>query len=198
MDQPGAALLVRGLMGEGELAGEGSKYFEQTLDHASQYDRRTFQQQYFMRDEYFRRADAPLFVYLGGEAPLYGPPKRGSFVDVLARTAGALLFALEHRFYGESIPFATLSTANLRYLTTQQAVHDVASGSLLIFPAGHARQPPHWLPTHCPTTRYLPGVQADGAPPNPSALSSRLPRTKRWPCAGRVNATNSRAQNDIV
>tara|TARA_B110001452_G_scaffold173402_1_gene145313 strand:- start:942 stop:2633 length:1692 start_codon:yes stop_codon:yes gene_type:complete len=119
--------LLRGLLGEGPLAGEGSHYFEQRLDHVGQSaDGRTFQQQYYVRDQYFARADAPIFVYLGGEAPLYGPPRRGSFVDVLAKRSGALLFALEHRFYGESIPFAELTTANLRYLSTEQAVHDVA------------------------------------------------------------------------
>lgn len=118
--------VLRGLMGEGPLAGEGAQFFEQKLDHTLADDERTFQQQFFVRDEYFQQASAPVFVYLGGESPLYGPPKRGSFADVLARTAGAMLFALEHRFYGQSIPFATLSTENLRYLSTQQAVHDVA------------------------------------------------------------------------
>lgn len=39
---------------------------------------------------------------------------------------GALLVALEHRFYGESHPFPTLATENLRYLSSEQALADAA------------------------------------------------------------------------
>ena len=97
--------VVRGLVGEGPLAGEGSQYFEQWLDHFEQGgpDRRAFQQQYFVRASYYYARSAPVFVYVGGESPLFGPPKRHSFVDTLARDFGALLLALEHRYYGQSI-----------------------------------------------------------------------------------------------
>jgi pimeloyl-ACP methyl ester carboxylesterase len=39
---------------------------------------------------------------------------------------GALLTALEHRFYGESQPFDDLSTENLGYLSAEQALSDIA------------------------------------------------------------------------
>jgi hypothetical protein len=32
---------------------------------------------------------------------------------------GAILYALEHRFYGKSQPFDDLATENLRYLSTE-------------------------------------------------------------------------------
>lgn len=39
---------------------------------------------------------------------------------------GAKVFQLEHRFYGLSQPFANLTTTNLRYLSSEQALADAA------------------------------------------------------------------------
>merc|ERR1712064_51694 len=39
--------------------------------------------------------------------------------------AGAAI-ALEHRFYGKSQPFESLATEHLPYLTSRQALHDLA------------------------------------------------------------------------
>ena len=66
----------------------------------------TFDQRYYVRDSYVKTGatSTPLILFLGGEAALDGPPAPGSFVDALARRHGALLVALEHRFYGRSIP----------------------------------------------------------------------------------------------
>jgi len=66
-----------------------------------------------------------VFLYLGGEAPLYGPP--AGFVEELAREHGAVVLALEHRFYGKSQPFDALTTENLRYLSTTQALLDAVA-----------------------------------------------------------------------
>eukprot|EP01129_Flabellula_baltica_P004404 TRINITY_DN1528_c0_g1_i14.p1 TRINITY_DN1528_c0_g1~~TRINITY_DN1528_c0_g1_i14.p1 ORF type:complete len:381 (+),score=77.43 TRINITY_DN1528_c0_g1_i14:726-1868(+) len=43
-----------------------------------------------------------------------------------AQKHGALLVALEHRFYGESHPFPQMTTENLQYLNSQQALADAA------------------------------------------------------------------------
>ena len=45
----------------------------------------------------------------------------------LAPKYGALMVALEHRYYGPSNPFGDYSTENLRYLNTEQALEDIAS-----------------------------------------------------------------------
>lgn len=45
----------------------------------------------------------------------------------MAKERGAFLCALEHRFYGESHPFNDTSTENLKYLTSRQALADLAS-----------------------------------------------------------------------
>ena len=38
----------------------------------------------------------------------------------------ALLMSLEHRYYGDSQPFEDWSTPNLKFLTSEQALADIA------------------------------------------------------------------------
>ena len=40
---------------------------------------------------------------------------------------GALLYSLEHRYFGDSQPFGDWKTENLEFLTTLQALADIAS-----------------------------------------------------------------------
>lgn len=40
---------------------------------------------------------------------------------------GAMLYSLEHRYYGESQPFEDWATENFEYLNVDQALADVAS-----------------------------------------------------------------------
>lgn len=44
----------------------------------------------------------------------------------MAEQFGGAIFALEHRFYGKSRPFDDLSTEHLKYLSSEQALHDLA------------------------------------------------------------------------
>ena len=104
------------------------RFFRQPIDHFRP-SLGTFDQRYYVRDSYVRAGATatPLILFLGGEAPLDGPPAPGSFVDTLARRHGALLVALEHRFYGRSIPFDELTTRNLRLLSLKQILADVGA-----------------------------------------------------------------------
>ncbi|MQL25283.1 hypothetical protein EI011_24665, partial [Escherichia coli] len=43
-----------------------------------------------------------------------------------AKEFGADVFDLEHRFFGDSWPIPDMQTSSLRYLTTQQALADLA------------------------------------------------------------------------
>ena len=45
---------------------------------------------------------------------------------VLAQRHRALIVAVEHRYYGLSIPVPDFSTPNLRFLSTYQALEDTA------------------------------------------------------------------------
>jgi len=84
----------------------------------------TFFSNRFWVDDSHYSFDGPLFVYMGGEGPASG---RGApWVLELARRHGALVLALEHRFYGESLPAGGLSLENLPHLTADNALEDAA------------------------------------------------------------------------
>lgn len=75
--------------------------------------------------------DAPVFLCVGGEGPpldymvLVSSVHCNDMVE-LAPKHGALLVALEHRYYGKSVPKNDFSTENLRYLNSEQALEDIA------------------------------------------------------------------------
>eukprot|EP00300_Choanocystis_sp_HF-7_P033648 c46036_g1_i1.p1 GENE.c46036_g1_i1~~c46036_g1_i1.p1 ORF type:complete len:497 (+),score=119.45 c46036_g1_i1:185-1492(+) len=86
-----------------------------------------FQQRFYVNDLYFSNPEGPIFLYLSGEAPLYGPPAKNSHIDLLAQRHKALLIGLEHRYYGQSIPFDKLTTHHLKFLNVRQALLDTAA-----------------------------------------------------------------------
>jgi pimeloyl-ACP methyl ester carboxylesterase len=93
------------------------------VDHFAANSTATFQQRFFVDDQYYKGGDAPIFYEIGGEGTLGGPP--GGFIAELAQEHGALLLALEHRFYGQSIPNDSSETSNLKLLTVEQALADL-------------------------------------------------------------------------
>lgn len=113
---------------------EHDHYFTQHLDHFDRMETSTFQQRYFVNDTYWTgAADAPVFMCVGGEGPaldwmvLVSSVHCNTMVEH-AEQYGALLVALEHRYYGLSNPFGTdYSTEHLQWLNTEQALGDVAS-----------------------------------------------------------------------
>jgi hypothetical protein len=48
------------------------------------------------------------------------------FAQVLAKKFGAAVVTPEHRYYGKSSPFRRLTTGNLRFLSSKQALFDLA------------------------------------------------------------------------
>eukprot|EP00026_Physarum_polycephalum_P007959 Phypoly_transcript_08032.p1 GENE.Phypoly_transcript_08032~~Phypoly_transcript_08032.p1 ORF type:complete len:396 (+),score=63.90 Phypoly_transcript_08032:325-1512(+) len=63
---------------------------------------------------------------INGEGPLDPLSVVAYQYCIWAKEFKALLISLEHRFYGESLPFSDLSTPNLKYLTKEQALADAA------------------------------------------------------------------------
>ncbi|KAH7519952.1 hypothetical protein FEM48_Zijuj08G0091900 [Ziziphus jujuba var. spinosa] len=99
-------------------------WFNQTLDHFSPYDHRQFSQRYYEYLDYFRIPDGPIFLRICGEGPCNGIAN--DYIGVLAKKFGAAVVCLEHRYYGKSSPFTSLTTENLRYLSSKQALFDLA------------------------------------------------------------------------
>ncbi|KAJ3682168.1 hypothetical protein LUZ60_014741 [Juncus effusus] len=99
-------------------------WFNQTLDHFSPTNHRQFEQRYYEFFDYYRVSDGPIFLRICGESSCNGITN--DYTAVLAKKFGAALVSLEHRYYGKSSPFKSLTTANLRFLSSKQALFDLA------------------------------------------------------------------------
>ncbi|KAA8531953.1 hypothetical protein F0562_006905 [Nyssa sinensis] len=99
-------------------------WFNQTLDHFSPIDHRQFAQRYYEFLDNFRLPDGPIFLKICGESACNGISN--DYISVLAKKFGAAVVSLEHRYYGKSSPFKSLSTENLKYLSSKQALFDLA------------------------------------------------------------------------
>ncbi|XP_034932931.1 probable serine protease EDA2 isoform X1 [Populus alba] len=99
-------------------------WFNQTLDHYSPVDHHKFQQRYYEFLDYFRMPDGPIFLKICGESSCDGIAN--DYIGVLAKKFGAAVVSLEHRYYGKSSPFKSTTTQNLRYLSSKQALFDLA------------------------------------------------------------------------
>ena len=103
-------------------------YANALTDHNAPTSQKTFwKQRYFLNDEFYGGKDFPIFLYIGGEGPLTsGVLSERNYIYTAARTHRALLVAVEHRFYGRSYPTVDMSTDNLRLLSSEQALADLA------------------------------------------------------------------------
>jgi len=121
-------LFYRGMLEEtAPEDGPQPQWFDQRVDHFDPLNSGTWRQKYFVNDTFWTTG-GPIFYLLGGEGPIAPSDVLGHFVlNNYAQTFGALIVSVEHRFYGESQPFADLSTPNLKYLTSEQALADYAA-----------------------------------------------------------------------
>jgi pimeloyl-ACP methyl ester carboxylesterase len=100
--------------------------FPQLVDHFSPGTHRTFSQHYFIDDSDAKDTSSPVILYVCGEGACEGPSAT-PVVNAEAKKYHAYRIAIEHRYYGQSQPFATLSTENLKYLSMDQAIEDIAT-----------------------------------------------------------------------
>jgi hypothetical protein len=88
-------------------------------------DHRQFKQRYFeFLDYHGAAATGPVFLRICGESSCDGIPN--DYLAVLAKKFGAAVVTPEHRYYGKSSPFQSLTTENLRFLSSKQALFDLA------------------------------------------------------------------------
>ncbi|KAJ4978281.1 hypothetical protein NE237_009061 [Protea cynaroides] len=110
-------------------------FYTQTLDHFNYRPESytTFQQRYVINCKYWGGANssAPIFVYLGEESNLdFDLGGVGFFNDNAARFK-ALIVYIEHRYYGQSVPYGSRKEAfqnasTLGYFSSSQALADYA------------------------------------------------------------------------
>lgn len=114
-----------------------AEYLLQKQDHFDPHNTNTWHQAYYVNDTYWRPGTtAPVFLCVGGE----GPPLDGSAVvhSVHCNIAvewlhdmHAIMFALEHRYYGchnmSACPVQNFTSIDsLQFLSSRQAIEDVA------------------------------------------------------------------------
>jgi hypothetical protein len=87
----------------------------------------TFSLRYWFDASHYRKG-GPVIVLQGGETSGLGrlPFLQKGIVAQLAQATHGLGVILEHRYYGESYPTSDFSTESLRFLTTDQALADMA------------------------------------------------------------------------
>ncbi|KAL6905188.1 hypothetical protein ACP4OV_002789 [Aristida adscensionis] len=120
---PLAAAVAAGDGGPRSLT-KDERWMNQRLDHFSPTDHRQFRLRYFEFLDYHRRPGGPVFLRICGEYSCDGIPN--DYLAVLAKKFGAAVVAPEHRYYGKSSPFERLTTENLRFLSSKQALFDLA------------------------------------------------------------------------
>ncbi|XP_050530554.1 putative serine protease K12H4.7 [Daktulosphaira vitifoliae] len=101
------------------------EWFEQKLDHFNPIDNRTWKQRYQINTEYYKEG-GPIFLMIGGEGEISALwMTNGAWINY-AKEFNALCIQLEHRFYGKSHPTDDMSSENLVYLSSEQALADIA------------------------------------------------------------------------
>ncbi len=84
-------------------------------------------QRYWLNKQFWGGYNFPIFVFIGGEGEeSCSRLTSRMYVFELAQQHRALLVDVEHRFYGKSIPTQDCSTENLQYLSSSQALADLA------------------------------------------------------------------------
>ena len=118
------------------------------VDHQSYSNNDVFKQRYIISTKYWK-PNAPIFFYAGNEGDIFAFANNTGFMWENAQKFNALVLFMEHRYYGESMPYANQSFAglknlgiwvtcefvyirkihlplNLGYLTVEQALADYA------------------------------------------------------------------------
>lgn len=98
----------------------------------------SFNLRYWFDDTYYKPG-GPVFVLLGGETDGAGrlPFLQKGIVHQVIKATNGLGVILEHRYYGTSFPVDDLTTENLRFLSTEQALAEVDFFARNVKFAGH-------------------------------------------------------------
>lgn len=103
-----------------------TKFIELPVDHFDLIGNKTFKLRYLVYN-YYHVKGGPIFIYTGNEADINIFVKNTGFLFDIAPVFNALVVFVEHRYYGQSLPFGNASFSSpeqLRYLTTTQVLKD--------------------------------------------------------------------------
>uniref|UniRef100_A0A7E4W467 Serine protease K12H4.7 n=1 Tax=Panagrellus redivivus TaxID=6233 RepID=A0A7E4W467_PANRE len=111
---------------EFDLINDTLRTFTQKVDHFDPNNKDTFLQRFGVNVSFYKPG-GPAFILVGCEgtaSTIWTHLPRSYWVD-LAKEAGAMVFTLEHRFYGYSWPKPDLSPESLKFHTSRQALADL-------------------------------------------------------------------------
>jgi len=101
-------------------------YFRQLLDHFDTQNSNHWPQRYFSSYEFYEEG-GPIFLEIGGEWELGGEEVYyGAWIE-WAKREKAALFVLGHRYYDHGHPTPSLTTKELSWLSSKQALSDTAN-----------------------------------------------------------------------
>ncbi|KAI1338737.1 peptidase S28 [Xylariaceae sp. FL0016] len=108
-----------------DTAGWGT--FEQLIDHSNP-DLGTFSQRYWYGTEFWEGPGSPIIFVNPGEQAADGfnvsYTTNARLTGLMAEKIGGAVVVMEHRYWGESSPYDTLTVENLQYLTLENSIKD--------------------------------------------------------------------------
>ncbi|KAI0002342.1 peptidase S28 [Xylariaceae sp. FL0662B] len=108
-----------------DTAGWGT--FDQLLDHSCP-ELGTFAQRYWYGTQYWKGPGSPIILVNPGEQAADGFnvtwTTKQRLSGLMAEKIGAAVVIIEHRYWGESSPFESLTVENLQYLTLENSIKD--------------------------------------------------------------------------
>ncbi|KAH6680540.1 putative serine protease K12H4.7 [Halenospora varia] len=125
----------------------GSGFFDQLLDH-NDPSKGTFKQKFWWNIEFWGGPGSPVVLFTPGEiaAANYGAYLTNvTITGLYAQEIKGAVVMVEHRYWGESSPYATLTAETLQLLTLDQAIADYvyfAKTAALPFDTKHATNAP--------------------------------------------------------
>nr|XP_018667737.1 putative serine protease K12H4.7 [Ciona intestinalis] len=102
------------------------RWIEQRLNNFDSANVHTWKQRYFANNQ-FSTPNGPVFLSIGGEGPAGSIWMTKGHWVTMAKQTGAMLFMIEHRFYGKSHPTPDASLESLSVLSSEQALADIAN-----------------------------------------------------------------------
>uniref|UniRef100_A0AC34FKJ4 ATP-dependent helicase C-terminal domain-containing protein n=1 Tax=Panagrolaimus sp. ES5 TaxID=591445 RepID=A0AC34FKJ4_9BILA len=118
---------------EEELLEVSQHWIEQPLDHFNISRTKTWFQRYWNNSNFYDPncfgQNCIIFLMIGGNSGVNEKWITNPNVTYLqwAKSLKAMVFLLEHRFYGESQPSENISDESLKYLSSKQALKDIAN-----------------------------------------------------------------------
>jgi len=121
---------VCSVLSSGIQYNQNQRTFKQAINHFHRpyQEQGEFNQTYWVVDDFWDRENGPVFLYICGEYECPGVPTNRLFPLEVAKNFKAKFVVLEHRYYGNSLPYnyASMLPQLFFYLDVQQAMADTA------------------------------------------------------------------------